>query len=454
MVWIALVLPLTSLGFGSEADAWRAGKASEEIWQSGEYVRSRSTGFPLFELGITPFVELGGWQLSNIAVMMFGLGLISILFLLSDINKLTNPVITICTLAFLPIITVNSSSTIDYIVALALLLFSYYLMLKGKYLLTAVLVGVACGFRPSSGLFMIPLCIYTYLETKSLSLVTKMFLIALVLGVMAYSPALIKYGIPHSLVFVRLDLATRFLIGGYNILKLFGIIQTIVLVCVLAYFLRREVREHSFTPFVIFHMVVVLLWTALFFFLPYKPGYLLPLVPSIILLTDKLVPKRVLIILMVVLLSYHVVQLDVLGGESGSRDFNVSIRPGLTVEDIQDRLFKLSTRAAATDYYTTQRTVLMYGEPWIPVLNDKWVYDPVFCMYRQREGLLYVSCRIREETRVQELKAQGFRLVVWTEEKWEYVRTANWPWQDNVELVYDLEDFFGVPLVGKAINQR
>jgi hypothetical protein len=74
-------------------------------------------------------------------------------------------------------------------------------------------------------------------------------------------------------------------------------------------------------------------------------------------------------------------------------------------------------------------------------------------MYCQRGGNLCVSGRIRDEEQLTALHTEGFRLVVWRGEMWEYYRTdASLP--NYVEVIDDLSAFFGVPISGQAINQR
>lgn len=58
--WLALVLPLATLGFGSDSDAWLVGRAAEAIWRTGTYTASRSIGFPLYDFLPEEIHELPG----------------------------------------------------------------------------------------------------------------------------------------------------------------------------------------------------------------------------------------------------------------------------------------------------------------------------------------------------------------------------------------------------------
>src|SRR3954463_4457952 len=54
VVWTLLTLPLVTLGPGSDVDAWTVARTGERIWDSGTYIRSRTSGFPLYELALAP----------------------------------------------------------------------------------------------------------------------------------------------------------------------------------------------------------------------------------------------------------------------------------------------------------------------------------------------------------------------------------------------------------------
>ena len=453
--WCLLVLPLTFLGYGSDGDAWLVAETAERIWAQREYIASRTTGFPLFELAVTPLVQAGEWFLSNLVAMAGGAALLLALFRLGRQGHVRRPLLVVLGLAFSPIIIKNSSVTMDYVPALAAMTWAYVMLLEGRHTLCGLLIGLACGFRPSSGLFVIPCAVYLLVQTRRLGPSFRLGIIAFVAGVVAYSPSLLKYGIRSPMQGITLDARTMVLIGGYNITQLFGIIATLALMAVLGLAMLRRLRERSDylrSPHFALHVVNVLLWLALFTLIPEETEYLLPLMPSVVFLLDALAPDRAAVAVTALVLVQHVVAFDVLGGTSGDRHIEPAIRPGFTIADIQDRRFKLSTRDAATRYDARVPTVLMLGYAWIPSRHDRWTWDPVYDMARQSDGRLYVSSPIRDEDVLKRLKSDGFRLVVWNNAKWQYTRTGNRFWQQYVEVVDDLDDFFGRPIAGRPVH--
>lgn len=452
VAWVLLVYPLTHFGYGSDGDAWLVARAAEVMWETGKYVASRSTGFPLHEILVTPAVHLGGWYAANLISLVAGAALLLAVFHLGRRRALRHPILVVLSLSFLPVVVTNSSSTMDYLPALALMLWAYAAVLDGRYVLCGVLIGVACGFRPTSGLFVIPCVLYAYASTRRLTTVITLGGVATGTGILAFAPVLVTYGLRLPSESIQLGPVLHVLNFGYNALELFGALQTIALIGALWYLLERTARsapEYFRTPHFQFHAANVALWIGLFAAMPHEPEYLLPLVPSVVLLVDALASRRVSAVVCAVLLSYHVVGLNVLGGTSGERQFLLAIEPGDTVTDLRARVFQLSTRTAATEYGAARPTVLMLGYYWIPTGNDRWTFDPDFGMYRQRSGALFVAQPIRDERQLRRLSEAGFRLVVWNDAKWQYMRGGSAVWKQYVEVVDDLDGFFGRPIQGR-----
>jgi hypothetical protein len=456
--WLALVVPLATLGFGSDSDAWLVGRAAETIWHTGTYTLSRSIGFPLYELLVTPLVALGGWFMANLVAVASGVALLFALWRLTERGDLRHPLFVVVAILFLPVTVKNGSSTMDYLPALAILVWAYVALRAGRPAVCAILIGLASGFRASSVVFIVPTLLYTYQEGRSWREQSRLLVLAVLTAVLAYSPVLLRYGLRGLGGHIALDPQTRFFIGGYNALQLFGVIPSLFLIASLFYSLRTvgKGRRERWTPEVTFQTAVIGVMAALFVLQPDEPEYLLPAVPFLMMLIDRLLGVRWLALLVVVLLSYHVVRLETVGGESGSRKIELSLKAGLTVADVQDRLFKLATRQAATMYVTAQPTVLMLGEAWIPTRNDAWTPVEVesLPMYKQRSGNLYISNRIWQEPQLRVLRRRGFRLVVWRGEKWELMRAGTTDWRQYIKVIDDLAGFFGRPLSGRAYTQH
>ncbi len=439
-----IILCLTRLGFGSDGDAWRVARATEKMWQSGEYVKSRTTGFPLFEIMMVPLINCGSWYLSNITVAAFGLGFVAAILALYKRGFIQNPIGVLILTAFLPVFVKNSSSTMDYIPAICLLMWSYYNLLNKKHIWSAILIGLSCGFRLTSIVFVLPSVIYMVVIKEKWERIILFAATAAVMGALSFSPSLIKYGMPNPYASISIEPKLQLVVGGYYFLMLYGVIQGLILFAVFAYaFIRRDKAKDSHCEkyFQISAIVCVLL---LFTIMSDEPEYLLPMVPMIALYLEPRLSPRSYLLLGCVLLTYHFVRLETLGGESGNRNVEVSIRPGYTINDIQQRRNILKIREAATNFKTPIPVALLIGDVFVPTQNEKWIFDDHYRMYRQKDGLLYLAGRIRDESRLAKLNQDGFRIVVSNDMKWEYLRTNNKIWQKYVEITYDLNQFLGI----------
>ena len=109
---------------------------------------------------------LGRRSLSNQLSVLGGLAILAVLFYLAKIGELRHPKTVVAAIAFLPIVLKNASMTIDFIPALAFLWWSYAMYRRDRLNLAAIFLGIACGFRPSSIVFMLPLLIGAVVPTR------------------------------------------------------------------------------------------------------------------------------------------------------------------------------------------------------------------------------------------------------------------------------------------------
>ena len=454
LLWFTCLAPFTILGYGSDNDSWRVARAAAEIWETHSYVRSRTTGFPLFEIGVSPAVALGGWRLSNLLVLLSGAACLAALVKLKNLRELRHPAAVAAGFALLPVFVKNATSTMDYIPALAALLWAYVAVLRGRSLAAGLLVGLSTGLRPASVLFLLPCGWFMYREHGRRAAL-KMILGGIAWSVVCYSPALLTYGLSTPGALVTVAVRERIVIGGYNALKLFGILQSVLLAGAFLFgFLKARGSGYLRSSHFSFHAIAIGAWLALFAVFPFEAEYLLAAVPSLMLVLDRILGRRGVVVVVAALLSYHVVQLEVLGGESGYRKLDIRAHSGYTVDDVRDRIFKLSTRSAASEYHAPQPTVLFFGEPWIPSTNEKWIYDADRGMYRQRDGRLYVSAAILDEAVIRERREEGFRLIVWKRAKWEFIRLGQRQVPEGIEVIDDLGELFGVPIRGRSLTDR
>ncbi len=450
-LWLCVALPISWLGFGSDDDAWRVGGAADKIWAEKTYHKSRTTGFPMLEILAAPLVVAGGYKLTNLICVTSGVFFILALVSLARMGEFRHPTIVILTLAFMPIILKNATSTMDYVPALALFIWAYVLVQKDRWMLAAVLIGLSVGFRPTSAFFVIPICAYAVAHGKGFLFIVRFLVVSGLCGLLAFSPSLLAYGIPKSPALPG-SWSSKVMMGGYYALVLMGILQSAVIGVIFVYMAVRGKLTANMNARKIFHLVTVGVFIGLYLPIAMVIEYLLPIIPSLIILLDGVLSGRVMVLLMMFLMSNHFVQLDMLAGESGMRKISPSVRGGITVLDIQYRIFWMSLREATDAYEPKEPTVLMFGHPCVVMLNTRWSYDEETRLYRKDEGNLYIA-KAPSTHDFALLKSRGFRLVVWRHNTAAIINRNKSSWRENSEMPDSLSEFFKFPIRGRVASQ-
>ena len=419
---------------------------------------------------------------SNVLSLVFGLICIYAFWRILKKLEAPNWFLLLFTFAFLPIFMKSASSTMDYLPALSVLLFAWLSLLQRRYWVAFLLIGLAVGFRPTHGFFLLPALVLAYSQGRKWGSLALYAVGTCLAALLAYSPVLFEYGILNPWLGHGFDVKMNLLIWGYNFSLLFGIVPSMgILLVVLVHGLRRKRTERKSgdafpggrqvsgkveqggksgahpqpdkpSTHWGFHWANIAVWLILFTLLPHEPEYLIPAIPSLLLMLNAKLPRTALLIISVLLLSYHFVRLDLLGGESGQRKIELSVKPGFTRWDRQDRKFKKFLRKAADAYDPEQPTLFMEGASYIPVRNKNWEYFPEERFFKHKSHEFYLSHPILDPSELKRRKAEGYRIVVWKQRKWQYVRSGTDEWREYVDIVDDLSLFFDARIKGKPLK--
>ena len=411
IIWIAITIPMCLFGYGSDLDAWMLAEAAGRIWDEFAYHPSRTTGFPLMELLNAPIIATKQWYLSNLLTLIFGIAALFALFRLSDRGWVHRPIHLVLVVGFLPVFVTNASSTMDYVPGLALQLWSLAFLLEGRNSKAAVLIGLACGFRPSNLLLVLPALFLLWRRGGRFNRLLMFGATALLVGLVCFSPALLAFGgLSSPQRIIEPDL--RILMAGYHFLGLLGVLQSLIVYPYLAFRLHRihglQSDGSSTRHLREYHLALCAVWIPLFVLLPFEPEYLFPIIPAIGFLVDGLSTRRAALVLTVLLLSQHLFGIETAGGESGQRVFRPALRAGWTIRDLRHRVFILSTREAADRWNPSGKTVLMFGANWIPQHNLNWSLDTSTGFWKRRDGLVYLTNPILDEDRLRSLGESRF----------------------------------------------
>ncbi len=100
-------------------------------------------------------------------------------------------------LAFIPVVYVNSTNSMDYVWALAFILGSTYCVLSSRPVLAGVLLGLATGCRIPSFAMVVPLVVLLFTSARERRKVGPVFgfaLASVATGVLSFLPVIREYG--------------------------------------------------------------------------------------------------------------------------------------------------------------------------------------------------------------------------------------------------------------------
>lgn len=306
-VVLASRIPFLWAGFGAEEDSWLLALTAKNISVSGVYEMSRAPAHPLQELiyswmytdGLFAFsTNLLSAIASAIAVLFFALSLKNIGF--------KHYVFAAYAFAFTPVVFISSTYTIDYMLAMAFVMGSFYCVSSplspgrgaGGEVLAGLLLGLATGFRLTSLSMLIPLCLLLMQTTSAFSLskesLKRIFIFsftALAIACIAYIPVIKTYGLTfftYADQFPYPNLPKVFYKATVGVFGTVGLLLIVTLKCKILWekFFKKENLIPAALQKNLFYasVAVILLCFISYLRLPQKSAYLIPLVPFVILL--------------------------------------------------------------------------------------------------------------------------------------------------------------------------
>ena len=287
--------PFLSAGFGSDDDAWRVAVAALRLRDTGEYIPSRRPGYPVQEYTTALFVPYGAVAVNLLSVLMALVATACFAKILLQMQH-REPYLAALAFAFVPMVYIASVSAMDYIWALAFVLLALLGALAQRATLSGVALGLAVGTRITSALFLLPLAITLYERNRWGTALTRIATLAATAGIisaLAFYPLYRRYGWGF-LSYVEAQ--ERLLVAvAQATVGLFGTVGTAAIVFslmgfVLSVLLRRApAGDMRVLPLPLSSPLRFSLWVAAalvilaYLRLPVEAGYLLPLVPLVLI---------------------------------------------------------------------------------------------------------------------------------------------------------------------------
>lgn len=290
-------VPFMLQDYGRDLDAWGFIFAAQQMARTGVHVVSRRPGYPVPEMAYSLVWELPPVVPNALTALMSAVAAGFFMLLLQRLGCRAWLAGGIA-LAALPVIMINSTTTMDYVWALGFLLASLYWVVVGRPLLAGVALGLAIGSRITSGAALLPFGLLLVTQAPTLRAGLARLVIfgatAASVALALFTPVFAAYGwqvlryAPGTSTFEQLwHNAT---VGAWGVTGLYA------LALLPAGLIERLVWRRS-TPALqvgTWHSVAWLLmigvYALIFVQLPIEPGYLIPAVPFVILLLARVLP--------------------------------------------------------------------------------------------------------------------------------------------------------------------
>ncbi|NDK16308.1 MAG: hypothetical protein COY42_10580 [Armatimonadetes bacterium CG_4_10_14_0_8_um_filter_66_14] len=294
-------VPFLSAGYGNDIDAWGVANTARHIATTHHYATSRFPGYPVQEF-ICSLIWRGGPSVLNGATAI--LGAMGVAFFALSIRTLGSSDVLLgsLALALTPVVYINSTNSLDYVWAMAFTLASLHFVLSRRLMAAGVLLGLAIGCRITSGAMLLPLSVMLYSPVQKRRSARDALLFAaftIATGTVAFSPVIFTWG-TRFLTFYFTGYPNMPTVLRRATLDVWGIVGLVAILAAIALsWLWRGAGERTTsipgsTPrsYTVAWILTVLLYVMAFVRLPYEPGYLVPMVPFIILLLGRRVRRR------------------------------------------------------------------------------------------------------------------------------------------------------------------
>lgn len=271
-------------GYGSEEDAWGYAVNAQQMKQTHLYAYSRLPGHPVVEYAYSWLPLQESWVFNICTVLLSTLAVV-FFFLICERYKL-NAFTGAVMLAFTPVFYIHSSDAMDYNWSLCFLLGSFYFLGRRWIFLSAFFLALAIGCRITAGIALIPFLLYLFLASEKKSNILQYAALTLIVTFIIFSPAIKRYGFSffnYVNQFGYPPLIKTFYKASFGVWGTIGFLAITTAVIYAAKEFLNKSYNRSYNPLIYTSVVLTILFTLLYFYEPHKAGYLIPVVPFIIL---------------------------------------------------------------------------------------------------------------------------------------------------------------------------
>lgn len=402
--YVASRVPWVDHGYGTDPDAWRVALSATYLRDHGDYSPSRLPGYPLHEF-MTSVLVRHGWVWTNLSTV--AISLVGVLFFAALVRKLELPNrgALVVAFAFTPLLWINSTTTMDYMWALTFVMGAYLALLYGAPSLAGVSLGVAIGFRLTSGL-MLPIFWLLILRSKKQNQIRPLTAIAGAVALAAYTPVLMDYGLNFFNFYDQKIPAADFVRTlGKDGLGVIGALAVLVALALSIRRLRSLPRDIAQDPQVLVWVAVIVLYVASYLRLPHEIAYLIPLFPFGYFLMARYMSRTVLVLCLAAIVFAGFVDITTPGTDSelGKSDVtSARIGRGMVLSDLDTMRNQRSFADEVLAITTTNRDM---NRPAVVAVG--FIY-PELVMLNKDE--LQISTLEKDLTAISQLSDKGLAI--------------------------------------------
>lgn len=285
-------LPFLYAGYGVEEDSWGIALAAFHSNILGVYEPSRLPGHPFQEI-IYSALWGSGWYVFNLLCALFSA--VGALFFALCLKQLQfkQPILAAIAFAFIPVYFISSTYTIDFAWTQALILIAFYSLLKNRWVLCGVFIGFAIGCRITSGVMLLPFMIICWQPGFKENLM-RFFKMAIPMSIVAFVlfvPVIKIFGFSFFMYYDQFPYPPFSKVMYKMIIGVFGLIGTISIVFFTTYAIINRKKQQIGESFngqldkkiILASFITIGLFIISYFRLPQKSGYMIPVLPFLIL---------------------------------------------------------------------------------------------------------------------------------------------------------------------------
>lgn len=286
-------IPFLNAGYGVEEDSWGIALAAFHTKLTGIYEPSRLPGHPVQELLYSALWGTGEIVFNGLCALFSAISAVYFALILKYF-QFKHFFIAALAFAFVPVYYISSTYTIDFVWTEAFVLISFYSLLKNRFILCGIFLGLAIGCRITSGAMLLPFMIVIWqqqnLKQNSYNLL-KIGIPMSLITLLAFMPVIQQFGLSFFMYYDQFPYPPITKILYKMILGVFGLVGTIAIGYLILHilFTKNNQTGNLFTNglskrIIIASYTIIILYIISYFRLPQKSGYMIPLIPFVIIL--------------------------------------------------------------------------------------------------------------------------------------------------------------------------